>query len=738
MIVPFLGASFEELLNKRHIGLGFEASQARFAVWYADHCHPVSPLDYAPLLARAMDVTGDAATELQTLESAFRALSRVATDYEALRARAETLRRRLAHACAAHPSIRRALENAGESLTADQLRDLCDRQAWRLVAWTEANKHINYRRFFDITSLAGVRIEDEAVFEASHRVIFDLVEQGRIHGLRCDHVDGLADPAGYLRRLQARVGPGFPVYVEKILEPGEHLPAWPISGTTGYEVLHTLDAIFFAPEALSLLDKIANEAVPTAKSNDDALFDIKASLATGTFASEFGALATDIEALVPPSDRAHLRSALQALLAAFPLYRTYGDSRGFSAADRHALAQAAERAAARLKPEQQGAIASILLAFEAAHAQRALRRFQQLTGPLMAKSFEDTLFYRDVRFIAANEVGCGPDHPGVDVSEFHRANAERLRDWPDALVATATHDTKRGEDARGRLLAASHDPQGWADAWRSFKKASDFQEIDDADAYFIYQAMLAACPVWPEESERLAFVERTQSFVEKYLREGKLRSNWVTPNGDYEQAAKDFVTRCAALDGPLFSTLGTYILRTAEAGARLGVARTVLKCTIPGVPDIYQGTELADLAYVDPDNRRPVDYAERRTLLGHSIDANDERVWLSGEAKLFALTTLLNDRREHLATYRGKYAPLAISDDKAFVGFVRGDEIGDLCVVARRSFGHVAGESARASVVLPEGDWRNLLDARTFTTRGATDVDTILGIWPAAALRRIA
>ena len=737
LIVPFLGAPFEELLSQGHIGLGFEASQARFAVWYADHCHPVSALDYGPLLARAKDVTGEAARELRNLESDFCALPFNENDSEVLRARVETLRRRLMRACEVHPSLRPALERVGSTLTADECRDLCDRQAWRLVAWTEANERINYRRFFDITSLAGMRIEDEVVFDASHRVIFDLVDQGRIHGLRCDHVDGLADPAGYLRRLQARVGPGFPIYVEKILEPGEHLPAWPISGTTGYEVLHTLDAIFFAPEALPKLDEIARDIVPGARSNDDALFDIKAALATGTFASEFGALAADIEALVAPNVRAHLRPALQALLAAFPLYRTYGDAYGFSAADRHALAQAADRASAHLDPERRDAVASILDALEAPGAQRALRRFQQLTGPLMAKSFEDTLFYRDVRFIAANEVGCGPDHPGVDASEFHRANLERLRDWPGALVATATHDTKRGEDARGRLVAASHDPQAWADAWRSFQKAGDFRKVDGADAYFIYQAMLAACPIAPDEHERLAFVERTQAFVEKYLREGKLRSNWVTPDTDYELVAKDFVARCASPDGPIFSTLGAYIRRTAEDGARLGVARTVLKCTIPGVPDIYQGTELADLAYVDPDNRRPVDYAVRRKLLDQSIDANDVRVWLSGEAKFFALTRLLRDRRDHPATYRGGYAPIHTEDTGAVVGFVRGDSGGDLCVVARRSFGRAA-EHSTTKITLPEGQWRNLLDGRTLNVREAVDAETILGLWPAAALRRIA
>ncbi len=736
LIVPFLGEPFEALLAKRYVGLGFEAGLGRFAVWYGDHCHPVSPLHYAALFSRARGASGEAASVLEHFENRFAALRDAMTD-EMLLDSARTLRRELSAACDAHPSLRQALERVGGEMDADGLRDLCARQAWRLVAWTEANQHINYRRFFDITSLAGIRVEDEKVFEASHLLIFGLVEEGRIHGLRCDHVDGLADPAQYLQRLQARVGPGFPVVVEKILEPGEALPAWPIAGTTGYDVLHSLDAIFFAPDALPVLDDIAQKVSPATQSRDDALFDIKADLATGAFKSEFLALVADIAPLLHTSALEHLEPALQALLAACPVYRTYGDARGFSDADRAVLANATKIASERLDATAHTTLGLIVSALGRSDASRARRRFQQLTGPLMAKSFEDTLFYRDVRFIAANEVGCGPAHPGMDVAPFHNANVERQRDWPDSFVATSTHDTKRGEDARGRLLAASHDPTGWALAWQKFQTTPSYDEIVDADAYFLFQTMAAACPLSPDETERRDFVERTHGFVEKLLREGKQRSSWIEPHEGYENAVKQLAADCARADGVLFTTLAPFIRDIAEAGAKLGVARTVLKCTVPGIPDIYQGTELIDLAYVDPDNRRPVNYATREALIGRAIDSVEPEFFLSGEAKFRALASILQDRREHPATYRDIYTPLAVSDASATLAFIRGKYEGDLCVVARRVFSPSGTATPEAQIVLPIGQWRNLLNGQTLEGGQALDVGRLLGSWPATALRRI-
>ena len=732
LIVPFLGEPFDALLAKGDLALKFDATVGRLALWYADHCHPIAPWDYGSVLARVD--AGARTDDVRALGLQFAALHDVAP--REVVARGGALKEALAQLCTADDALGAAIERHAATVSGDDLPALIARQAWTLVHWSEANTRINYRRFFDITSLAGVRVEHEPVFEASHRAIFDLITEGRIQGLRVDHIDGLADPAAYLQKLQARVGPGYYIVVEKIIEPGEHLPAWPIAGTTGYDALRALDSVFFASDALPALDAIDRTIEPAAHDRKAALTAIKSDLADHSFSSETTGLLGDLEGLTQRRADA-LRPALLALLAAFPVYRTYGVGQGFSPQDRDALREASNAAAATLSPHDRAALDAIVgaLSAQAPTPGRALRRFQQLTGPLMAKSFEDTLFYRDARFIAANEVGCGPAHPGIDAAEFHRGNEERAAVWPGSMIATATHDTKRGEDARGRLIAASHDMDGWTRAWKAFGTTPGVDALAPSDAYFLFQSLLAACPIAPDEGARQDFVTRAQAFVEKSLREGKRRSTWTKPDTAYEKSARAVVANACGADGVLFGDLAPWIATIALAGARLGIARTVLKCTVPGVPDIYQGCELADLSFVDPDNRRPVDYARRVALMDERLDLADDAAIREGRGKAFVLARLLADRHAHPATYRQAYRPLQVSDDRAAVAFVRGGGVGDLCVIARRGF---AGGEELGTVSIPAGTWRNLLSEGTLCGAEALAVDRVLGVWPAAVMRRTA
>lgn len=732
LIVPFLGEPFEDLLDKRYVGLGFEADVGRFAVWYSDHCHPVSPLDYAGLLDRAQVNDEPSASMLRSLVADFRDLRLWdAAEPAALLARGALLRRQLADACAANYTLRVAIERITSDFPRDDLRSLCERQAWRMTFWAEANRLINYRRFFDITSLAGVRVEDRSVFEATHRLIFDLVKQGRIHALRIDHIDGLADPANYLVRLQERVGPDFYIVVEKILEPGEALRSWPVAGTTGYDALTVLDALFFANEALPVLDAVNRDAEAAKPRRALDLYAIRSELLKHTFESEFDTLLRDVESALEGPASADVAPALHALLAAFPVYRSYVTGHGFSDDDRAALDEARRIALEKTKPALEPAIDDVLAAIVTSG--RALRRFQQLTGPLMAKSFEDTLFYRDASFIAANEVGSFPAQPAISADAFHRANLDRLRDWPDALIATSTHDTKRGEDARGRLLAASHLPDAWRLAWERFRAAEGADTLAPDDLYFLFQSLIASCPVDPTEAERKSFADRATGFVEKFLREAKVRSSWTDPDAGYEARVRAFVERCAAAQGVLFRELVLFVRAIALAAGRFAMSRTVLKCTIPGVPDTYQGTELIDLSFVDPDNRRPVDYKLRAALLADGPDFGNERMFLSGEAKLFALATLLRDRRERPLVYRGAYVPIETSDDRLAIAFMRGEGTDAVFVAARRA---LAATGSDWSVALPEGGWRNLFDGRAVHGDRSVDSAELFGPWPAVVLRR--
>jgi (1->4)-alpha-D-glucan 1-alpha-D-glucosylmutase len=520
-----------------------------------------------------------------------------------------------------------------------------------------------YRRFFTIDELAGVRVEDPWVFEATHAKVFELIEDGLVQGLRIDHPDGLVDPRGYLQRLG-----GLPVWVEKILEPGEALRDWPVEGTTGYEFANDVTALFVDPAGEEPLTALYVELTGETRSFAEVAGEAKLELARTDFQREFAQLRRLLH---------HPR--LEEAAAALPVYRTYVEpwSGRVEEADRDAVAG--------LPAE----LRRILLLEERADPE-FVTRFQQTTGPVMAKGVEDTAFYRWPRLAALNEVGGDPDRFTLSVGEFHEANAERQARFPRQLLATQTHDTKRSGDVRARIVALSGMADEWATAVRGWRRLDD-----PGEDYLLWQTLVGA---WPIERERV------EAYMEKALREAKRNTNWIEPDEAHERCVQEVVR---SIYSELPEGFEAFAGRVAEAGRRIVLAMTLLKLTVPGVPDIYQGDELESLSLVDPDNRRPVDFGLRRRLLGTASEPPKLR--LIREA-------LALRRRGKLGA--GGYEPLEAPPEVC--AFRRGEDV----VVA------VAVRGTGGSVRLPPGTWRDVF------TSGEHERELTLGEPPVALLER--
>jgi len=578
--------------------------------------------------------------------------------------------------------------------TAGPLRELLDAQPYRLIPWKEGAKRRNYRRFFNIDSLAGLRVEESEVFEASHRLTLELAQRDIVQGLRIDHIDGLTDPKGYLDRLQGRLAEVRPdakpfyLLVEKILIGDERLPEdWPVGGTTGYEFMNGVLGLLVDRPGLRRLEELAVAVTGEDLPYREGVRAAKALVLDRLFAGELEALSRRAARLCGVQVEL-ARSALQRLLPAFPVYRTYGGSAGWRAEDAGVLEQAFATAQHDAPPAVDAALRRIeqaLSALKDEDGRAFVQGLQQLSGPLMAKSVEDTAFYRYARLLALNEVGGEPDSEGLEPQSFHRLAARRLERWPDTMLATATHDTKRGEDGRARLAVLSELPEEWASTvatWRGLNAV--LPAIHPKDEYMLYQSMVGAWPteLAPDDAaglERLG--ERLERWLLKSLREAKERSDWNEPDQAYEQRALGFLRSMLSPGGALPQAVGSFVRRIAPAGLANSLAQLLLKLTAPGVPDIYQGTELWDFSLVDPDNRRPVDFALRARLLaepgpeghGPKLDLLARGLALRAQCpELFA---------------RGRYHPLAIEGTLApnllAFGRVMGEQVA-ITVVARR------------------------------------------------------
>lgn len=577
----------------------------------------------------------------------------------------------------------------GEESGRKALAALAQRQHYRLAYWRAANDQLNWRRFFSINELAGLRAEDPDVFAATHALVFRLFAAGVIEGVRVDHVDGLSDPAGYCHRLVSGLEEADPgrlpyVVVEKILAPGEHHPRdWRVQGTSGYDFMRDVTALLHEPAGREPLAEVWSRISGRSARFEDEEFTARRQLLSWQFEGQLRACVDAFATLAHGAGdlawipKAMLRRAVERLIWVFPVYRTYGTGASSPPEDAP-VREAARRAAARHSPPGEDPVAALVLDWlegngpgDARLAAEAVRRFQQLSSPIAAKAVEDTAFYRHGVLLSANEVGSAPSRFSMPIADFHAAMTRRCAKEPHAMLALATHDHKRGADARARLAVLSGVPEFWRSHVRQWMELArpDAAGIDPADTYMLLQTLVGA---WDASAvaNRPEFLARVQAWQEKALREAKLRSSWVAPDLDYEARCKKLA---AALLGSerhceFRDSFASFMQAISPAATANSIAQTALQLSVPGVPDIYQGTELPDFSLVDPDNRRPVDFRHRKDMMAFTEDG------AAGAAKLQLISHLLAMRRARPSLFAaGDYRPLEVSGPRAghVVAFAR-------------------------------------------------------------------
>jgi (1->4)-alpha-D-glucan 1-alpha-D-glucosylmutase len=700
VLLPIIGSSYGEALERGDIELRYDAAEGSFSCWYFEHRLPIAPERYAEILRMIVKEAGaetsDAGQRILQLASRYTALRHpdrkqapaFKTELKAIANGAEIIARGLA-------AYRAGPDRGAQTLA---LHHLLERQHYRLGHWRLASSDINYRRFFDVNSLAGLRVEDPGTFEAAHRLVRKLIADGQLHGLRLDHIDGLRDPAQYfvrLRRLvrdaQGHNAKPFYVVVEKILGEGETLAAFAgVHGTTGYEWMNVITHLLVDPKGLDSLDEIWRQISNQPPRLEPVVREAKRRVLETLLTSEFTVLTRLLARIASGhySTRDYsadsLRQALELYVLHFPVYRSYLTMAGPTAHDRALISQVVEQARADWFAADDGIFdflrdtltMDLIKRSGATHSAPRIRRFalkvQQFTGPLMAKSLEDTAFYRYHRLLALNEVGGDPAAKGLSVAAFHAAMQARAKAWPHGMTATATHDTKRGEDARARLAALTEIAGEWTSAAAKWKVLNAPHLVADGSLrapsvtaeYMLYQTLLGA---WPLSGPDDHFVERIKAYALKAAREGKEETSWLNPNEAYEEGLETFIARILdrSASAEFLDSLATLARRVALLGALNSLSQLTLKATMPGVPDFYQGTEHWDLSLVDPDNRRPVDFVERGAALS-ALRAPDwqslAQNWADGRLKLAWTAHLLKLRAELEDVFtHGDYQPLDVS-----------------------------------------------------------------------------
>ncbi|UVL37361.1 malto-oligosyltrehalose synthase [Pseudomonas sp. B21-041] len=694
LLLPFLGSDYGVALQEGTLKLHFNAQTGSFHVEHYDHHFPVCPNDYPELLKSA-----DA---LKPLADRFGALSYQTDAHSLAMPLKEQLRQQ-----ATDPQILEAIQNNlqhYDSTTEEgfhKLHELLERQSYRLASWRTAADDINWRRFFDINELGGLRVERPAVFEATHGKIFQLIAEGLVDGLRIDHIDGLADPRGYCRKLRRRVdllAPGrhLPIYVEKILGAGETLHRdWAVDGTTGYEFMNQLSLLQHDPDGEFVLGDLWQR-----RTERPAAFIEEAQLARQQILN--GSLASDCESVaqallqVARDDLmtrdltlGAIRRVLQALIVHFPVYRTYISAMGRSAQDEKFFQQAMDGARQSLGEGDWPVLDCVAAWLGGTPWRRKPRgrsrkilkhacvRFQQLTSPAAAKAVEDTALYRSAVLLSRNDVGYNTEQLSAPLSDFHAVNQQRLSEFPDNLLATATHDHKRGEDTRARLAVLSERSHWYAEQielWRALARPMrvDDQMPSSGDELILYQALLGSWPLQLRDDDQAGFADyakRIWQWQQKALREAKLQSSWSAPSESYENPAHAFTEKLlTGEEGELLrAALSKTVNSIAAAGALNGLAQTLLRMTVPGVPDLYQGNEFWDFSLVDPDNRRPVDYAAREHALQEPLPPVELLAnWRDGRIKQALIAQVLNLRVEYAELFRrGSYQALEVLGSQA-------------------------------------------------------------------------
>lgn len=746
LMVPFLGSPLNEALNNKEIKLVYTGRKLR--IRNADTEYPLNYTGYYEVLNHA----------------ALRHISfeKVLVTLEALSATADThscdhLWQQMLHeleVSVTGEALQHTFENSLALINddIDFLAGLLAFQFYRLCHWRETNAVINYRRFFTVNGLICLQAQKPEVFEVYHRLLKQLVDEQIIQGIRIDHIDGLYDPAAYLDQLRALVGDEVYIVVEKILAEEETLPAaWPVAGTTGYDFLAQVNNVLIHPGAAGIFSSFYKELGGTAVVEASTISKVKEELLYHYFGGELDNLVNTFLALPQLSlptatDPGALREAIAALLIYCPVYRFYPDTFPLSAESEGQLnsllaiiAESGRVSAAILNLLRDNLVQNPEGATDDYRQQRLhfWKRCMQLTGPLMAKGVEDTLMYREFRMLALNEVGDDIRSFGMTADDFHRLMVARAVESKHTMNATATHDTKRGEDARARLQALSQYPELWTEQVHHWMELSGYKgPLSQTDRYFVIQSVYAALPFAGQYQEDVP--QRLEAYLEKAVREAKQHSSWDEPQEAYEKELKDFAFRMSDVKGKAGKAIRLFLLQQEQTVIGNALAQLVLKCTCPGIADIYQGTEYWDLSFVDPDNRRPVDYKEREINLDKIISGDLSwntllRQKADGNIKLFVLHRLLTLRNRYPELFaKGLYLPLAITEAGNDLAFARRCGHHWVLVVVAQSASHQHAQLVKLPAEAPR-EWKNIFTDETYT-KDDLDISKLCATLPVTVL----
>ena len=742
--MPILGDHYGRVIEAGELKLVL--SGGAFTIAYYDNTLPVAPDSLDSILGEAARTSGS--DELAFVASSLARLPLpTAVDSRSVQRRhrdKEVLRTRVERLAAEDAGVAEAIDQvvAAVNADADRMDALLQRQNYRLAYWRTSSEELDYRRFFDINTLVGLRIEDEQVFADTHRLVLGWLRDGVLDGVRIDHPDGLRDPEEYFRRI-AGAAPCAWVVAEKILEPGERLPqAWPVAGTTGYDFLNRVGALFVDREGEAAMSAVYAAFTGDTASYAEVARDKKQYALRELLASDLSRL-TELFVRCCEHNRRYrdytrfeLRQVLRDVLAELPVYRTYvrPESDQVTESDRAYIEDAVAAARAR-RPDLDGDLftflSDILLLRKRGEPESELvERLQQTSGPAMAKGVEDTAFYCYNRLVSLNEVGGDPGRFGMEPEEFHAANQEARATVPDGMLATSTHDTKRSEDVRARLNLLSQMPARWGEAVQRWSRMNERHRRDgmpDRGAeYLYYQALVGAHPL-P--------VDRACAYMEKAAKEAKVHTSWTSPSEAYDSALKGFVEATLA-DRAFTEDVAAFVEPLLDSGWKTSLAQKLITLTSPGVPDIYQGTELWDLSLVDPDNRRPVDFDLRRRLLAEVTEMPTAEAWArraEGLPKLLVVqrTLELRRRRPELFGPDASYEPLLPQGACArhLLAYVRGG--GAAVVAPRLVLGMDGWQDTRLE--LPPGRWTNAFTGEV-AEGGSTEVGVLLRSFPVALL----
>lgn len=762
VVLPVLGEHYGAIVDRGELNVSYNHERQALGIDYFENRFPLTPHTYGLVLAfAAQNAPPETATALRELGASFSALRgkpRDAVRRRAVRDFASAFARELADRIANDPSFARALEEGCAAFVTDanRLDELVAGQHYRLAYWRVSSDEINYRRFFDINDLAGLRVEDAEVLARTHELVFAMIADGRLQGLRIDHIDGLYNPGGYAQLLadrSAALGQPLYVVVEKILLGDERLRAsWRIAGTTGYDFMNLVAGIFVDQTVERGFDRIYQRVIGRQTTFADEAYEAKRRIMRIDLASELSVLIDALVRIAHADRRSRdftsngLRRALIDVFAMFPVYRTYVVDEHIEPADLDVITTAVDAARARSEfPDvavfdfiRDALSAQLVERTGASYDRKDVLRFamraQQYTGPVTAKSLEDTAFYRYVRLAALNEVGGEPARFGRSLADFHAENLERASRHPHAMLATATHDHKRGEETRIRIAALTEFPAEWSRAvgrWARMNAAfhAPDQTPSPVDEFLFYQTVVGTLPPdWLNEraidsQELTAYADRLVAYALKAAREAKLRTSWTDRGEAYETGLEAYI-RSALGDTPFLRDARAFVTQLAPVAAIHSLAQLALKLGSPGMPDIYQGCELWDFSLVDPDNRRPVDYAARRAMLDAFVAGSvplDDLLdnWHDGRIKLYITWKLLQLRRANAATFLdGVYRPLETSGNgtPSIVAFARGDIVFVAPRLIRKHVRNglrVAFGDEYVDVQRPNARYRSVLDDRT-------------------------